>query len=710
MAKNSIKNKILKIMLTLASISLITLGIMAAIDMFSLGSYALKTNQNLGKQASDDSEDALKKQATYYLTRMAESQATIADAMFNKVETSVNIAAIRAKRLWDNPQQAPISKSYKHTDKVEDPKAVSVCKIAPGADPMKIKQDMDLSSALDFVFKEICKSDSNIKNIYFGTKNGLHRRYPWTSKHKEGYDPRKRSWFKRAAKEKALGWTDLYISASDELLMVTCYRPVYTSKNELIGVIGADVTLESLNKEIINKQIGDLGYAFLLDKKGKIIANQNISKGDFLWNEELTTQNMLKSDNKKLAALAKEMTEGKSGIERCIIEGQDRYLAYAPIEGTGWSLGIVMHVKEIIAPAIATAKKIKHLSNNAQKHIDEETHETVLILTIIFIVILILVSFTSVKLAKSITKPILTLDTGAKILGEGNLDYKLDIKTGDELEELSDTFNKMTNDLKSYIEDLRKTTAEKEKIESELKIAQDIQTSFLPSIFPPFPLKKEFDIFAMMHPAKEVGGDFYDFVLIDDKHLFFVIGDVSGKGVPAALFMVIMKVLLKTEALRKITPKEILEKVNNIIAMDNDSCMFATIFCGILNTDTGDIHYANAGHNPPLIYNKTNDTFDYLKINKGFVLGPMPDMEFKTETLTLKKDDILFMYTDGVNEAMNKDHVQFGEPRLKNDLEKCQKDDVTDMIHCIRKKIADFVLDAEQSDDITMLAIKYKGL
>lgn len=709
MTKNSIKTKILKIMLTLASISLISLGIMAAIDMFSLGSYALKTNKDLGKQASCDSEDALKKQATYYLTRMAESQAAIADAMFDKVETSVNIAAIRAKRLWDNPEKAPVLKSYKHTDKPKDPMEVSVCKIAPDTDPLKIQQDMDLSSALDFVFKAICKNDSNIKNMYLGTVNGLHRRYPWTSKHKDGYDPRKRSWFKKAAEEKDKGWTDLYISASDEQLMVTCYKPVYNNKNELIGVIGADVTLKSLNTQIINKKIGDLGYAFLLDKKGKIIANKDMSKGDFAWHEEITTQNMLNSENKDLALIAKAMTEGKSGIGRCVIEGHDRYLAYAPIEGTGWSLGIVMHVKEIIAPAVATAEKIKQLADQAQKHIDEETHETVLILTLIFGLILIAVSLTSVKLAKSITKPILMLDKGAKILGEGNLDYKLDIKTGDELEELSDTFNKMTNDLKNYIEDLRKTTAEKEKIESELKIAQDIQTSFLPSIFPPFPLKKEFDIFAIMHPAKEVGGDFYDFVLIDDEHLFFVIGDVSGKGVPAALFMVIMKVLLKTEALRKTPPKDILGKVNNIIAMDNDSCMFATIFCGILNTKNGEIHYANAGHNPPLVYNKTEDTFDYLTINKGFVLGPMPDMDFKTESLILKKDDILFMYTDGVNEAMNKDHEQFSEPRLKKDLEECQKDNVTDMIHCIRQKIADFVLDAEQSDDITMLAIKYKG-
>lgn len=709
MAKNSIKTKILKIILTLSIISLLLLGVIALYDMFQLGSYALKTNQNLGKQASDDSSTALQDQAKYYLVRMAESQAHIANAIFEKVETSVNIASIKAQRLWEHPEYSPVLKSYSPTDNLKNPKEASVYKIAPNTDPEKIKKDIEISSGLDFVFKEICKNDANIKSIYMGTQNGLHRRYPWTSKHKTNYDPRIRSWYKKAVTENQKGWTDLYISASDEILMVTCYKPVYMQENKLIGVVGADVTLDALNKEIINKQIGDLGYAFLLDKNGKVIANKNMSKGDLRWDEELETQNMLQSSNKELSEIAYKMTQGQSGIGPCTMEDEEKFIAYAPIESTGWSIGIVMPVKEIIEPAVNTCQKITALTKKAEEHIDIEARETIITLIAIFIAILIIVTLTSIKLAKSITKPILQLDQGAKILGEGNLDYKLDIKTGDELEELSDTFNKMTNDLKTYIEDLRKTTAEKEKIESELKIAQDIQTSFLPSIFPPFPMKKEFDIFAIMHPAKEVGGDFYDFVLVDDTHLFFVIGDVSGKGVPAALFMVIMKVLLKTEALRKTSPQEILEKVNNIIAMDNDSCMFATIFCGILNTSTGEIHYANAGHNPPLVYNKTADTFDYLTINKGFVLGPMPDMVFKNETLQLKEDDILFMYTDGVNEAMNKDRVQFSEPRLKQDLENCEKENVTDMIHCIRKKIADFVQDAEQSDDITMLALKYKG-
>ncbi|MBT7259627.1 MAG: HAMP domain-containing protein, partial [Desulfobacula sp.] len=561
MSKHSIKTKILKIILIVSVFSLLALGIISIVNMMKLGSYAFKTNQNLGQQASNDSRLALKEQAAFYLTRMAQNQADITNALFEKVETSVHLLATKAAMFWDYPGYVPQLKSYLPTDDLKDPFQASVCKIAPGADLLKIKQDIQTSAGLDIVFKETLKIDHNIKSIYLGTQNGLHRRYPWTSIQKKNYDPRKRSWYKKAIQEKQKGWTDLYISASDEILMVTCYAPVYKKNNELIGVMGADITLTALNEQIINKQIGDLGYAFLLDKNGNIIANKNMSKGDFRWDQKLQTQNMLTSENKELTRIVRQMIRGQSGIGRCTMEEEKKYIAFAPIETTGWSIGIVMPEKEIIAPAVAIAGLIGIQTKQAEDYVKKKTKLTVFILMAVFCGILIIVALIAVKLANSITQPILIMEKGAKILGNGDLDYQLDIKTNDELEDLSDTINNMATDLKRHIEHLKETTAAKEKIESELKIAQNIQTSFLPSTFPAFPDKAEFDIFALMHPAKEVGGDFYDFFFIDDKHLFFVIGDVSGKGIPAALFMVIIKILLKTEALRNTPPQEILEKV-----------------------------------------------------------------------------------------------------------------------------------------------------
>jgi sigma-B regulation protein RsbU (phosphoserine phosphatase) len=229
----------------------------------------------------------------------------------------------------------------------------------------------------------------------------------------------------------------------------------------------------------------------------------------------------------------------------------------------------------------------------------------------------------------------------------------------------------------------------------------------LPRLFPPFPHRCEFDIFAQMYPAKEVGGDFYDFFLIGEKKLCFVVGDVSGKGVPAALFMVITKALLKTEALRGVSPVETLENVNKMLAQDNDNCMFVTVLLGIMDIDTGEIEFGNAGHNPPLLYRKGKE-YDYCFFPKGFVLGPMLDVEFGFGKIKLEKDDVLYLYTDGVTEAMNRKDELYNEDRLKSFLNTQRGNSIKDIIYHLRTDVDLFADGADQSDDITMLALTYK--
>jgi len=269
-------------------------------------------------------------------------------------------------------------------------------------------------------------------------------------------------------------------------------------------------------------------------------------------------------------------------------------------------------------------------------------------------------------------------------------------------------FNLMQLSFARFIENLKKETETKERIKSELRIARDIQVNMLPGKFPPFPERKEFDIFATMEAAKEVGGDFYDFFFVDENKLCFLIGDVSGKGIPSALFMAITKTLLKTEALRGVKPDEILSRVNNILFPDNDACMFVTVFCVILDLETGRIQFANGGHNPPLIYSGSSG-FDYLEAPKGLVVGIMPDTRFGYGQLLLKPEDAIFLYTDGVTEAMNPEGKMFSEERLKSCLVNFKGKDVSDMIYDVEAEIKFFVQGAQQSDDITMLALKYHG-
>ena len=230
----------------------------------------------------------------------------------------------------------------------------------------------------------------------------------------------------------------------------------------------------------------------------------------------------------------------------------------------------------------------------------------------------------------------------------------------------------------------------------------------LPRIFPPFPERKEFDIFATMDPAKEVGGDFYDFFFIDNKKLCVIIGDVSGKGVPAALFMAISKTMLKTEALRGLPPREILTIVNDALCLDNQMCMFVTVVCLILDTETGEAQYSNGGHNPPLLCGQ-NGCFEFINVPKGFVVGAMEHLQCEGKNLLLKPSDTIFLYTDGVTEAMNPKKELFSENRLKESLEVVKEKDLKDIVSNMRQEIRKHAQEEPQSDDITMLLLRYNG-
>ena len=256
----------------------------------------------------------------------------------------------------------------------------------------------------------------------------------------------------------------------------------------------------------------------------------------------------------------------------------------------------------------------------------------------------------------------------------------------------------------------RRIRKEKAKIESELKIATEIQSCMLPRIFPAFPEMKEFDIYAMMEPAKEVGGDFYDFFLADKNKLCFLIGDVTDKGIAAALFMVICKTLIKTQAIQNenTMPSEILYRVNNMLYPDNDACMFATVFCAILDIETGELVYANAGHNPPLLLRKNSET-EFVKVHRDLPIGIMENSTYIPFKLTLQPQDSILLYTDGVPEAMNVDGAQFSEKRLEKILMNEKTKGVKELIIDIKNKVVKFAGEAPQSDDITMVALKYRG-
>ncbi len=281
----------------------------------------------------------------------------------------------------------------------------------------------------------------------------------------------------------------------------------------------------------------------------------------------------------------------------------------------------------------------------------------------------------------------------------------LEIDTGDEIALLANSFNAMMQDIADYMRDLKTVTAEKERIGAELNVAAHIQASMLPCIFPPYPDRPEFDIYAAMRPAKEVGGDFYDFFLVDENHLAVVIADVSGKGVPAALFMVIAKTLIKNHAQNKESPGDVFTGVNAQLCENNEECMFVTAWMGVLDIAGGEFLYVNAGHNPPLLKRKDGG-FAYLKTRPGFVLAGMEGIKYRHNKLCLCPGDILYLYTDGVTEATDSRQELYGEERLNSVLNRSADLPLDELLQAVKNDIDGFVGEAPQFDDITMLALK----
>jgi len=712
MPKLKITGKILLSLCGLSLASLTVFGIIAVKEVENLGAYALRSNDSLGDEAVSDSRRALMNLAEQNLLQIAQDQAALSNALLEKVENEINILTHQATLIWNNRQIPKQKKSYSQNEGPPDKYKTSFYFLTQGTEYEKIKEELALSGKMDDVFISIHSNDSNLDSIYLGTESGIFRGYPWMTGLEPSYDHKKRPWYTKAVEEKGLVWSRPYISAADHELIITCSKPFYGKEGNLLGVVEADVTLQMLNDRILSTQIGKEGYAFLIDEKANLITHPGLKADNAKWDERYLTKNLLDSNSPALRDIASKMIAGKVGIRKFsgdpIVEGDDKYIAYAPLKTTGWSLGVAMPVNEIIAPAIATQKRIDSITRDVGRHIYSERKGLVKALITMLIIVTVFVALVAIVLSKKITKPIISLCEGANIVGRGNLDYTFNIKTGDEIETLASAFNKMTQDLKVYIKNLEETTRAKEKIESELQVAREIQTSMLPRIFPPFPDRKEFDIYATMDTAKEVGGDLYDFFMVDKNKLCFLVGDVSGKGIAAALFMAIVKTLLKTAALQTSSPERTLNLVNNILAPDNEASMFVTVLCVMLDIETGQVEFSNGGHNPPLL-STDNQTFDFLEVEKGFVVGVMENSQYKKQTLTLKPNQIFFLYTDGVTEAMNKQKQMFSEQRLREYLSSCKINDAKDIISGVREKVQAFTQNEPQSDDITMLTLKYNG-
>ena len=515
------------------------------------------------------------------------------------------------------------------------------------------------------------------------------------------YDYRSHDWYQIPKVLATPIWSEPYFGVSGGTVMTSYSYPFYWKKagghagdhKEFGGIVCIDLSLNWLRNVVSSLKIGETGYAFLITRNGTFVTHPDL---DLVMNETIFSVAET-HHNPRIREIGRHMIAGEKGFTAftSLTTNKKYWMVYTPLPANGWSLGVLFPQNELMADIHSLTKIMLGLGIGG------------------FFLIMLVILLISGK----ITKPLSALAKSADQIASGDLETTIPTpktqKSNDEVDRLALSFAEMQRSLKEYIKNLTETTAAKERIESELNIASEIQMGILPKIFPPpFPTRPEFDLYATMRPAREVGGDLYDFFMIDDQHLCFTVGDVSGKGVPAALFMAITQTLIKTQAKAQssLSSTVTLEQVNNDLARDNPSMMFVTLFLGIFNIVTGELEYCNGGHNPPyLLAPNQPETVQPLATTDGVALGVMEDFSFSTKSITLTPGQALFVFTDGVTEAMNILDELFTEPRLEEHLAHLTKEPVTQIADQIMQEIDNFSSGIPQTDDITMLVLRYNG-
>lgn len=719
----SIRKRILTVLLSSCLLSIILTSLIAFKAIYDTRELTLSIGNEIIFQAAENSQEALIQRAKLALEQTAFDKANELDENLGKVKKDVIILSNMMTNIASNPEEY-------HSRNIFEPSKNDIDKITAQllfssevvdkSSPI-LRQEIGLTANIQDFLIQINTNSNVIISSYVASKNGFTimvdrfagRKFQNSDIKPDFYNATSRPWYIQAKKEDKTIFTDIVIDALGGGPCIICATPYYAN-GQFAGVVGMGTFLDNINEIILNTKIGDNGFGFVINKQGQIIASPHTT-GDLITGIN-NIKDLRQSTNTSLADAVQKIINEKAGLTEANIDGKDYYLAYAPMKNTDWYFVTAMEVDTVIAPAKETHEKIINIATEYMDNLSEKTKMTVIGMIISISILLFFITYIGWSLADYLTKPIRQLSKGVQQIAMGNFNGKLNIHTGDEIESLAISFNAMTTELQTYIKNLEQITAEKERIATELNVATNIQKNMLPCIFPPYPDRKDFDIYAVMYPAKEVGGDFYDFYLLDENHLVITIADVSDKGIPAAMFMVITKTILKNFAMSMTSPDDfsaVVQCANRQLCENNEEMMFVTVFMGMLDLKTGKFIYVNAGHTPPMIRHKHKDdtTFEYLPVEKNCVLGINEEAQFKQQEVYLKQGDELFLYTDGVTEAINKEKKLYSIERLYSNLNKInQKSSCQDILRDVKLSIDEFAQGMYQSDDITMLAIKLNYL
>lgn len=494
-------------------------------------------------------------------------------------------------------------------------------------------------------------------------------------------------WYQIPATLQVPYWSEPYYDeGGGNILMATYSVPFYCKREgqkRFAGIATVDIGLEWLSDIVGAVKIYQSGYAFVLSRNGVAVTHPDKSQ---IMNKSIFS-NAIEWQAPDLREVGRDLRLGNSRFREYHIPGRPRlWIYYRTLESNLWALSVVYPDREMFAPL----------------------RQMTLLLVLLVLTGLGLLALGTINIINRLAAPLTHFSHSARLIAEGNFHVQLPrVTTQDEMKELHDAFSHMQQELAQYVVTLQQTTAAKEKIESELRIAREIQLAMIPHSFPPFPDLPQVDLFAMLKSAREVGGDLYDFFAIE-KRFFFAIGDVSGKGVPASLFMAVTRTLLRSIADKYHEPVDMLAALNKALSLNNESNMFVTFFLGILHLDTGLLAYANAGHNPPVLIRATGKVQMFEQAG-AIPLGLMEDFSFRQSQILLEAGDRVFAYTDGVTEAEDAQEKLFAEDKMLWVIRQNNNAGPRELVTLMEKQIEAHVKSHPQSDDITMMTIKYNG-
>ena len=709
-----IQQKIFNLVLIILVLVMAAYSVVIFHQMNAINSLVSEANDRQKASITGITENTMQAVISQTLSASTQMQAAIADRMFSDTADVVNSLADYTRMVFTTPERYPAKETQGPDANADGAPSVQLL-TAEGvdtADPAIVEKLGLLGNLSDLMLS--LYPHAEVDSCYVALPEGVmlliddHA----SSKFDENgsvvhIQISERDWYQGAEKTGGLYFTDLVSDVFTGQSCIMCSVPVYVD-GTLVAVAGADLFLDNM-ETYVNASGRNGSFTCIVNNRGHVVFSPE-KEGAFRVGNPTEAADLRTLGNADLAAFVEDALAGNTDIRLIETDGTAWYMTGAPIGTVGWSVVNLVSKEVSDQPALMMEQQHESILADARSAFAEEISHARSTMIVLLVAVTLLALTGALMFAKRIVRPLRSMTDRVISLGGEDLLFRMEdtYRTGDEVEALAESFAKLSARTLQYVDQVRSVTAEKERIGTELALATNIQASMLPHIFPAFPERDEFDIFASMDPAKEVGGDFYDYFLVDEDHLCMIIADVSGKGVPAALFMMASKIILQSSAMLHCSPEEILQRANRTICMNNEMEMFVTVWLGILELSTGKLIAANAGHEIPAL-RRPGQPFELFRDKHGFVIGGIENVKYRPYEIRMEPGSKLFLYTDGVAEATNAEKELFGTDRMIDALNRDPDAAPEQLLKNVRTAVDGFVKEAEQFDDLTMLCLEYKG-